>query len=231
MKIALFGASGRLGHSIADLIAQNKNFILSEAIAHSESVSLGTNLNGIPICASFQGTADLLIDVSLNKAFPNPLLVAVKARLPIVIGISGLDELQMDLIRRSAKQIPIFYSINFSVGMAIFRRLAREAARSFYPSSTADIFEAHHAQKKDSPSGSALSIAKELQKSGKTAQIHSIRSGKIIGEHSLLLNCDEERLEIAHTVHSREAFARGALSAATFLINQKPGLYGMDDLL
>ncbi len=230
MKIALFGASGRLGRTIAALIAKEEDLILAEAIAHAGSASLGSLINGIPITAAFQGNADLFIDVSLAKAFPLSLEAALKKKKPIVIGVTALSGGQMQHIRLISQKIPVFYTPNFSLGMAIFRRISLEAARRFHASGTADIIEAHHSKKKDAPSGSALLLSQELEASGKSAHIHSIRSGQIIGEHSLLLNCDEERLEIRHTVHSREAFARGALAAVRFLSNQKSGLYGMDDL-
>jgi 4-hydroxy-tetrahydrodipicolinate reductase len=231
MKIALFGATGRLGRAIAAMAAGEKDLEIKEAIAHPRSASLGALVAGIPVTPIYQGPADLLIDATLAKVFPLALETARLAKKPIVIGVTGLSDAELEQLRAAAKEIPVFYTTNFSLGMAIFRRLSVEAARRFYPSSTADLFEAHHAQKKDAPSGSALTLSKELQKISKNANIHSIRSGKIVGEHSLLLNCDEERIEIAHTVHSRDAFARGALAAARFLIDRKSGLYGMDDLL
>lgn len=230
MKIAIFGASGRMGRAIAALASTQTDLTIEELIAHPHSSSLGQNLCNIPISASFQNQADLLIDMTLSRVFPLALTMALRAKKPIVIGVTGLTDAQMQEIRLSAREIPIFYTPNFSLGMAIFRRLSSEAAKRFYSSATADIIETHHLQKKDAPSGSALLLAQAIESQGKTARIHSIRSGKIIGEHSLLLNSEEERLEIAHTVHSRDAFARGALMAARFLFNKKPALYGMDDL-
>jgi 4-hydroxy-tetrahydrodipicolinate reductase len=224
MKIALFGATGRLGRAIASLAISE----ISEAIAHPDSSSLGEKLGNLTIASSFQNISDILIDVSLS---PQPSLNAAKqAKLPLVIGITALSPAQMSQIQEASKEIPIFYSPNFSLGMALFRKLCLDAATRF-PSCTLDLFEAPHAKKKDSPSGSALHLSRELEKSGKTASIHSIRSGQIVGEHKLLLNTDEERIEIAHTAHSRDVFVRGALTAARFLQKQKPGLYGMDDLL
>lgn len=137
----------------------------------------------------------------------------------------------MQRIESAANAIPLFYAPNFSLGMALFRRLCLEAAEKF-PACTVDLFEAHHAQKKDSPSGSALLLSHDLEQKGKRPSIHSIRSGQIIGEHKLLLNTNEERIELSHTAHSRMAFARGALEAARFLLHQqKPKLYSMDDLV
>ncbi len=224
MKIALFGATGRLGRAIATLAESE----ISEAIAHPASPSLGKKLGSRTISPRFENHSNILIDVSLSPE--QSLAAATQAHLPLVIGITALTPEQMSQIEEASKKIPIFYSPNFSLGMALFKKLCLDAATRF-PACTLDLFEAHHILKKDAPSGSALHLSEELEKSGKTASIHSIRSGKIVGEHKLLLNTDEERIEIAHTAHSRDVFARGALTAARFLQKQKPGLYGMEHLL
>jgi 4-hydroxy-tetrahydrodipicolinate reductase len=208
IKIALFGTSGRMGQATLSL-------------ARSES-----DLSIVKLTEEF----DLLIDFSLAAAFPIPLVAARKAKKPIVIGVTGYTEREMEEIQALSLDIPVFYSPNFSLGMALFRELTKRAADQFSPHATLDLFESHHAKKKDIPSGSALLIAKEMEALGKSLRIHSIRSGSLIGEHSLFLNSDEESLEISHTVHTRDAFAKGALAAARFLVLQKPGLYGMHDL-
>ena len=239
MKIALFGATGRLGRAIASLAQSQSDLSISEAIAHPDSAFLGEELGrlagspglAIPVAPLFQNRSDLAIDagLALHPALPS-LEAALAAKLPLVIGITALKDAHLSRLREAAEQIPIFYSPNFSIGMALLRRLCVEIAKQF-PPCTADLFETHHAQKKDTPSGSALQLACDLKKNGLAPTIHSIRSGKIIGEHRIVFNSDEERLELSHTAHSRGAFAQGALQAARFLQKQKPGLYGMDDLL
>ncbi len=161
---------------------------------------------------------DVLIDVSSHTALSENLA----ANKPIVIGTTG--HLDFAPIEGAAKHLPIFYASNFSLGMALFRKCAAEIARCF--SSDIDLIEMHHSEKKDAPSGTALHLARLIPR----ARIHSIRSGNISGEHILIFNNREERLSISHQVHSREAFARGALAAAHFLIGKPPGLYGMDNL-
>jgi 4-hydroxy-tetrahydrodipicolinate reductase len=238
MKIALFGASGRMGRAIASAIVREKDLILTEAIVHAHSSSLGKDLGalleqpplGIALTMDYQGKANLIIDMALPCAFPSALETALKHRLPIVIGTTGLSSAQMQKLVDTSTLIPVFYSANFSLGMALFRKLSRIASLQYHPECTADLIEIHHAQKKDAPSGSALMLAKDLEKTNKSLRIHSIRSGKIIGEHTLLFNSEEEQIELSHKVHSRSAFAKGALAAARFLIQQKPGLFGMDDL-
>ncbi len=161
---------------------------------------------------------DVLIDVSSKDA----LLENLSFQKPIVIGTTG--HLSFTPLEEAAKKIPIFYSANFSLGAAILSELVNTIAK-YFPADV-DLIETHHTTKKDAPSGTALHLIRNLPQ----AKIHSIRSGSVIGEHTLIFNNAEERLTISHQVHSREAFAKGALAAARFLIGKPPGLYGMDNL-
>ncbi|HSX10956.1 MAG TPA: dihydrodipicolinate reductase C-terminal domain-containing protein [Chlamydiales bacterium] len=161
---------------------------------------------------------DIFIDVSA----PSALLENLSLNKPIVIGTTG--HLDFAPIERAAKYLPIFYAPNFSLGIALLRRAAAEIARNF--PCDIDLIESHHATKKDAPSGTALQLAKIAP----NVHIHSIRSGKIIGEHTLLFNTAEERITLSHETHSRDTYARGALAAAHFLVDKPPGLYTMDNL-
>jgi 4-hydroxy-tetrahydrodipicolinate reductase len=161
---------------------------------------------------------DILIDVSSHQALRENL----SANKPIVIGTTG--HLDFAPIQEAARYLPIFYAPNFSLGAALLNKLATLAAQ-YFPSDI-DIIETHHTQKKDAPSGFALLLAKNLP----NPRIHSIRSGKIIGEHTVLFNTAEERITLTHEAHTRDVFAQGALAAARFLLNKPPGLYTMDNL-
>ncbi len=204
IKIAIFGESGRLGRSIVNRISDP--FIVSPE-------------------------PDIYIDASLPPGVPKHLETAVASKRPIVIGVTGLSDQVHALMSDASQSIPVFYSPNFSLGSALLKKFAAFMAHSFYADADIDLIETHHVQKKDSPSGTALSIAKALRAQGKNPTIHSIRSGQTVGIHELILNTAEEKISLIHTAHSRDAFARGALAAAAFLIKQTPGLYGMDDLL
>lgn len=198
IKIGLIGAQGRLGKAIAEL----------QPI--------------LPITRSTPRRSldcDVLIDVSS----PAALLENLSANVPIVIGTTG--HLDFTPIEQASKRLPIFYSPNFSLGIALLRKIGAEIARRF--PSDIDLIETHHAQKKDTPSGTALQLAQIAP----NVHIHSLRSGKVVGEHMLIFNTAEERITLSHEVHSREAYARGALAAARFLVGKPPGLYGMDNLL
>ncbi len=196
-KIGLIGFNGRIGKSIA-------------ALHPVVPVSRTTPRQNLP--------CDVLIDVSSHEA----LLENLSANKPIVIGTTGHKDLSP--IHRAAKHLPIFYAVNFSLGIALLRKLA-ELAQSF--PADIDIIETHHSEKKDAPSGTALLLKQTLS----TARIHSIRSGKIVAEHTIILNTPEERITLSHQAHTRDVFAKGALAAAHFLIGKPPGLYSMDDLL
>ena len=198
LKIGLIGAEGKLGKAISTLCPV------------------------IPITRATPRAffdCDLLIDVSSHKALFDNLAF----QKPIVIGTTG--HLDFTPILDAAKKLPVFYSPNFSLGAAILHKLASWIGQHFI--ADIDLIEIHHAEKKASPSGTALQLIKSLP----SARVHSIRTGKVMGEHTLIFNNAEERLTLSHEVHSREAFARGAIAAAHFLIDQPPGLYGMDNLL
>ena len=198
IKIGVIGAQGRLGRAIA-------------ALAPVMPVARTTKRTGL--------NCDVLIDVSS----PEALLENLSANKPIVIGTTG--HLDFTPIEQAAKNVPVFYAPNFSLGIALLRKLALEIAASF--PSDIDLIETHHKKKKDAPSGTALQLAKLLP----GVQIHSIRSGSIIGEHTLIFNNGLESLTLSHETHSRDAYARGALAAARFLIGKPSGLYTMDNLL
>lgn len=197
IKIGLIGAQGRLGKAIAAL----------------QPV--------LPIARSTPRSS-LDCDVLIDASSPAALLENLSANKPIVIGTTG--HLDFTPIEQASKRLPIFYSPNFSIGIALLRKIGAEVARRF--PSDIDLIETHHAQKKDTPSGTALQLARIAP----NIRIHSLRSGKVIGEHTLIFNTAEERITLSHETHSREAYARGALAAAHFLAGKPPGLYGMDNL-
>lgn len=162
---------------------------------------------------------DVLIDVSSTEA----LLENLSAGKPIVIGTTG--HVDFSPILEASKHLPIFYAANFSLGIALMHQLAKLAAEKF--PSEIDLVETHRSKKKDAPSGTALALAKTVG----NARIHSIRTGDVVGEHTIRFQTAEERITISHEAHSRAAFARGAIAAAHFLIGKPAGLYGMDNLL
>lgn len=217
IRIGLIGATGRLGRAIDTLASEDPTLKIA-ARFHSGNLPEPT----API--------DLFLDVSAPSALLHNLHIAMLAKKPLVIGTTG--HATLDLLQEASCIIPIFYSPNFSLGMALMQRIAAECARRFPKTSHIDLIESHHSKKQDAPSGSAKALAETIKKEHPApVHIHSIRSGNLAGEHILHFNTNEEKLTIIHEAHNRNAFAQGALIAAKFLVTQSPGLYGMNNLL
>ena len=214
IQIALIGAQGQMGKAIASL--KDLNFEITYAFTRQNPAH--------PV------SVDLFIDFSSDKALEENLQTALLAKKPIVIGTTGL--LNFDLIKEASQSIPIFYSPNFSLGIHLMQKAALYYAQALQHLTSVQLTETHHVRKKDAPSGSALMLAQSIEKTmGKKVPIQSIRTGEIRGEHTLSFHTDEECLTLSHVAQNRSAFARGAIAAAHFLVEQGPGLFGMDNLL
>ncbi|MBQ3791953.1 MAG: 4-hydroxy-tetrahydrodipicolinate reductase, partial [Clostridia bacterium] len=172
---------------------------------------------------------------------------AVGKKVPLVIATTGQTDEEMKKIREAAREIPVFYSANYSLGIALLTDAAKRIAAAM-PDAEIEIVEKHHDRKLDAPSGTALSIARELQKvrpeaeiiSGRSGYgkrtkeeigIQSIRIGNCVGEHEVLIGTQTQTITLKHEAHDRALFAEGALAAASFLLGREPGFYGMEDLL
>ena len=215
LRIGLIGASGKLGKTIADLADPSFQIIASFNRAHLPRKD---------------PKIDLFLDVSTASALEENLRIALLSQKPIVVGTTG--HTSFELLKTAALSIPVFYSSNFSLGMALMRRASIEFAKKFHTNATIDLIETHRLNKKDAPSGSALMLAKGIEAVHPArVAIQSIRSGDTPGEHVLFFRVEEEHLSLTHTVQNRNALAKGAIKAAHFLSFQKTGLFGMDDLL
>jgi len=172
--------------------------------------------------------ADVAIDFSSHAALADLLEKCVRHQKPIVVGTTGHSAENIRLLQEMSKQIPILFSPNFSLGMAVTLEAAELIARQLKGLCQIEIVEAHHQTKKDQPSGAALKLAKAV--SDKEIPIHSIRAGDIVGDHMVVFVLAGERIELKHQAQSREVFACGALLAAKFIRNRPPGLYSVKDL-
>jgi 4-hydroxy-tetrahydrodipicolinate reductase len=182
-----------------------------------------TELAGVP-------DFDVAIDFSLPTGFDGILSCCVQAGRGLVSGTTGLEPAQQEAMRAAAAQIPVLWASNFSLGIAVLALLVERAAAAL-PGWDCDIVETHHKDKRDAPSGTALSLGERVAKAGIRPQYASLRSGDVIGEHSVRFTTSGERIELAHQAGNRDIFARGALRAAQWLAGRPPGLYGMRDLL
>jgi len=194
----------------------------------------------------------VIIDFSSPETTLNNIQRAVEAKTPIVIGTTGFTEEQRATIKEAAKKTPIVLAPNMSVGMNLLFNLIAQAGKVLKDDYDIEILEAHHHSKKDSPSGTANKIARVLCESTerdfpedivyerhssnevrtkKEIGMQTIRGGDIVGEHTVFFCGEGERVEVKHVASRRTTFARGALRAAKWIANQKPGLYDMKHVL
>lgn len=237
INVLVNGASGRMGQEVIKEVnfSENFNYIYGADMEHS--------INDIHI------QPDVIIDFSVPSSTLEILEYANQYHVPVVIATTGFDENQLNTINEYAKKIPIFKSSNMSYETNLVISLVSKLA-CLLKDSDIEIVDVHHNKKVDSPSGTALMIADGINKaldnsmyyefnrhSKKEARnkkeigIHSLRGGTEVGKHSVFFFGNNESLEISHTVTSRTVFAKGSLKAAEFIINQKPGLYDMNDLI
>jgi len=214
LRIGLIGASGRMGRAVTAL-ATSQTPIVPFTSAHPPTPS---------------APVDVFLDLSLPAALMQNLQTALLAKKPIVVGTTGHADFTS--LEAAARSIPVFYSANFSLGIALMNWAAAECAKRFPHTASIELIEAHHAEKKDAPSGTALLLARtiEARRPGKV-KIQSIRSGQVVGNHALHFHSSDERLSLVHETLSRDAFASGALKACRFLALKTPGFYTMSDLL
>ncbi len=222
VRVLLIGAAGRMGKTISDLGGTDPKI---DILARCDV--------GDPIRAPMQD-CDVAIDFSQADAVSEICRAALQHRKPLVIGTTGHSKEQRRLIEDTAQSLPIVFASNFSIGVNVLFWLTRKAAEQLGVDFDAEIIETHHKMKKDAPSGTAKTLAEVLKASKKAKReipIQSIREGDIVGEHTVIFSGPAERLELTHRAASREIFARGALRAAKWIINQPAGLYSMQDVL
>ena len=218
IQLGLIGAEGKMGKRIQACIAQDARFSLQWGLG-SKGIVLGQKKK-----------VDIILDFSLPEAVEKNIHLALQENTPIVIGVTGLSDRQ--LLQQASRHIPLFWSPNFSLGIAASVHLCQILSRMLPPSFSSHILETHHQYKKDSPSGSSLALAQAIEQGGKASpSIHSIRAGEIVGEHSVFFFGPEEKITLSHESLSKDVFAKGALEAALFLQSQPPGLYEMKNLI
>lgn len=248
MKILLNGISGYMGREVAKLCRENyRGATISCGVdpcgSESDDVIIYPCLDEILSL----GKTDCIIDFSHHSVTPALLDFAIKHRLPLVLCTTGHTEEEIALIHKAADSIPLFYSGNMSVGIALLVELAKTTAAAF-PEAEIEIVEKHHDRKIDAPSGTALMLANAICEvrpetyvnCGRSGQqkrtreeigIHSIRMGNIVGEHEVIVGTGSQTITLKHEAHNRALFAEGAISAADFLIDKAPGLYDMKSML
>jgi 4-hydroxy-tetrahydrodipicolinate reductase len=227
----------------------------SERLGKDAGEVAGAGQLGIRISDNIQPylkRSAVIIDFTHPEASLRYLRAATKNATPIVIATTGFNSDQLAEIKRLARRAPTLLSANTSLGVNVLISVLGNAARMLGEDYDVEIIEAHHRFKKDAPSGTALALGRSVasalhrdldkvainsrkgligERSKKEIALLSVRAGDIVGEHTVIFGGIGERLEFIHRAHSRDTFARGAIRAAQWLARQKPGLYGMQDVL
>ena len=247
MNILINGASGKMGGEVAKAIegqADCKVVCGVDCVDNKTTkFPIYTNINDI------KEKVDVIIDFSIPVATFEILKYAKKTKTPIVIATTGFTQEQLEEIEKASKEIPIFRSANMSLDINLMANIISQIAK-ILTDADIEIVETHHNRKIDSPSGTAILLAdaindvlenkktynfermqKREPRSKNEIGFSSIRGGNIVGEHSVKFFGENETLEITHTAYSRQVFAEGAIKAAKYLVNQKPELYNMKNLV
>ncbi len=253
VNVGVFGATGRVGRRIVDLLKADEQADIGSIFVREEldfSVP-GSALVTNKIETMLEG-CDVVIDFSLPEATEKMLEEAINSHpRPLVIATTGLNEHQMNLIEEASKKMPVLYATNMSLGIALLKKLVQDVSGKL-DEFDIEIVEMHHKHKVDAPSGTALTLAEhaakgrdldldEVRVSGRSGHIGerskdeiavmSLRGGDIVGKHTVGFYNDGEFIELSHTATSRDTFAKGAIKVAKWLVNQDNGLYSMNDCL
>jgi 4-hydroxy-tetrahydrodipicolinate reductase len=252
INIAISGCLGRMGQQLIKSLRSNKNFKLvtltENKIFNKKIAGIKLNLN---TDEAFKDT-DVIIDFTVPNCTLDILKIASKQKKRVVIGTTGFSQKEEVLIKNFSKKIPILKAGNMSLGVNLLMYLTEVASKSLNDEYLSKVFEVHHKYKKDYPSGTALMLGKGIADGknknlynligkkflnkknfpyGKKINFNSIRKGEIIGEHEVTFSSGKEIIKLNHEAFDRALYSDGALAAAKWLINKKPGLYSMRDLL
>ena len=252
INLAVTGCMGRMGQQIIKSAKSDKDFKL---VALTENKSINKKILGVKLEQNTELTlrkSNLIIDFTIPKCTFQILKIASKLKKRVVIGTTGFTKKEENLIKNFSKKIPILKAGNMSLGINLLMYLTEITASSLGNKFLSKIFEVHHKHKKDYPSGTALMLGKGIALGkkrdfysllgkkylnkktfpyGNKINFNSIRKGEIIGEHEVKFSSGKEIITLNHEAFDRALYSEGALSAAKWLMNKKPGLYSMRDVL
>ena len=246
MKILIHGSTGRMGKILCELLTAGYNGLELAARVSPEETS--DPANGVfASLAEVNCDVDGVIDFSHHTAVGGLMDFCMAKNLPVVVATTGQTPEEKEIIAQAAKKIPVFFSANMSIGVALVAELAKKAA-SVFPEANIEIVEKHHNQKLDVPSGTALLLAHRIQealtdtvllvgrhengkRTAKEIGIHSLRLGNEVGTHEIIIATGAETITLKHEAENRSLFANGALAAAKFLEGKPAGLYSMQNII
>ena len=263
INVGVIGAGGRMGRMLIEAVQENPQTTLNAAIERQGSSLVGADAGEVAAIGRLDvqivddlkaviNDIDVLIDFSLPDATEQNMQICAANKVAMVIGTTGFNEQQEQVLTEVSKQIAIVYAGNYSTGVNLSLKLLGMAAKAFGSDADVEVIEAHHKHKIDAPSGTAYMMAEAVAEArgqnlkdvavygreGQTGErkagsigIHAIRGGEIIGDHTVMFIADGEVVEITHRARARMTFAAGAVRAATWVIKQEVGQYNMQDVL
>lgn len=228
LRVLVCGASGRMGRAVRSEVEASACFSYAGGVDSRP----GPGVEPPGAFARLLDLADVVVDFSAPGSSITFARAAAAARKPFVTGVTGYSGKQLSALKAAARRSPVFFSPNMSPAVNLTIALAAAAA-SRLKGFDIHISEAHHAAKKDAPSGTALRYAENIAaaRGGPLPPVTSVRAGDIVGDHTVLYAGPYERVELTHRAHSRAVFAAGALKAASWLAGRRPGFYDYSDLL
>lgn len=244
MDILVSGILGHMGREVAKLADEGyRGARLAAGVDRASDNGVYASFQDVPSDVHI----DCIIDFSHHTATEALLSFATERGIPTVLCTTGHTEGEIALIHSASEEVPIFYSANMSLGVALLVELAKTAAMAM-PEAEIEIIEKHHSRKLDAPSGTALMLADALREvrpesyahTGRSGHgkrdnneigIHAIRMGNVVGEHEVILATPNQTITLKHEAHSRALFAEGAVAAATYIVGADAGLYDMKSLI
>ena len=263
INVGVIGAGGRMGRMLIEAVQDNPQTTLTAAIERQGSSLVGTDAGEVAAVGHLDvqivddlktviNDIDVLIDFSLPDATEQNMQICAANNVAMVIGTTGFNEQQEQVLAKASEQVAIVYAGNYSTGVNLSLKLLGMAAKAFGTDADVEVIEAHHKHKIDAPSGTAYMMAeavaeargqnlKDVAVYGREGQtgareagtigIHAIRGGEIVGDHTVMFIADGEVVEITHRARARMTFAAGAVRAATWIFQQSAGQYNMQDVL
>ncbi|MDP3732062.1 MAG: 4-hydroxy-tetrahydrodipicolinate reductase [Candidatus Omnitrophota bacterium] len=234
IKLGIAGVYGKMGRRIFALASHDRDFEISLALEKKGTPQIGKELGKLKISSTADGLflVDVFVDFTTPEGAEANLDYVSRYKKALVLGTTGLSDVQLKKVDEVSKVVPVVFSPNMSVGVNVLFAILPEIAKRLGPDYSIEIVEAHHKSKKDAPSGTAKKFGQVLaDTTGKEIPMHAIRLGDIVGDHTIIFCGNSERIEIKHQAHSRDLFALGALKAAKWVMGKPAGLYSMQDVL
>ncbi|MBA1338670.1 MAG: 4-hydroxy-tetrahydrodipicolinate reductase [Pelagibacterales bacterium] len=252
IKLSITGCLGKMGRQLIESVKNSKHF---KIVSVTENIKTNEKLAGLkPQLNSESAFKDtnVIIDFTVPKCTLEILKIAFKLKKRVVIGTTGFSKKEEILIKKYSKKIPILKAGNMSLGINLLMHITEIASKSLGNNFLSKVFEVHHKHKKDYPSGTALMLGKGIATGknktfyklmgkkylnkknfpyGKKINFNSIRKNEIIGEHEVAFSSGKEIITLNHEAFDRDLYSEGALTASRWLMDKKPGLYSMRDLL